>query len=281
MKHRIARLALIAVLLVSAGCSTTNFLYNRLHLIIPWYLDDYVELDRTQRDNLDELLDPFLTWHRREELPHYVELLDGMMASLDQPATADSLAVQSARIEQAWYRLEARAVEWLLTLGEQLSDEQIGDFIAQLRKDQEKYEKKYLSRDEEEYREEVYDNFVDNAQDYLGRLSREQKARASDTLAGMIRADDLWLQERASWIDRLEQTLERQPGWQDRIRAELGERDTAANPEYDRIIEQNLEVVHQALADLLNSLSERQDARLRRELVDLRDDLNTLIEQGG
>ena len=59
MIHRIARLTLIALLVLSAGCSTTNFLYNRLHLIIPWYLDDYVDLDGAQRDQLDALLKPF------------------------------------------------------------------------------------------------------------------------------------------------------------------------------------------------------------------------------
>ena len=64
----IARRLLTALLvLLLTGCSTT-FLYNRLNIILPWYMGTYVDLDRQQRDYLDELLDPFLTWHREEEL---------------------------------------------------------------------------------------------------------------------------------------------------------------------------------------------------------------------
>ena len=39
---------LIFALLLLGGCSSTTFIYNRLDFILPWYLDDYVELNRAQ-----------------------------------------------------------------------------------------------------------------------------------------------------------------------------------------------------------------------------------------
>jgi uncharacterized membrane-anchored protein YhcB (DUF1043 family) len=41
-----------------------------------------------------------------------------------------------------------------------------------------------------------------------------------------------------------------------------------------------MDVVFGAIADVLNSRSARQDKRLRNELNDLRDDLQTLVSQG-
>ena len=60
---------LAALLLTLVGCSSTTFVYNRLNLIIPWYVGKYVDLSRDQKKVLDAELQPFLQWHRHEELP--------------------------------------------------------------------------------------------------------------------------------------------------------------------------------------------------------------------
>ena len=60
--------AVAGCLLCLTACSGTTFVYNRLDTILPWYLDDYVELNGTQERQLEEILRPFLNWHRRQEL---------------------------------------------------------------------------------------------------------------------------------------------------------------------------------------------------------------------
>jgi hypothetical protein len=42
----------------------------------------------------------------------------------------------------------------------------------------------------------------------------------------------------------------------------------------------NLAVINEAVADTLNTRTEKQDRRLRREIEQLRQDLEVLIEQG-
>ncbi len=51
---------LVMLLLTLVGCSSTTFIYNRLDFILPWYLDDYVDLNNEQDAFLDEQLAPFL-----------------------------------------------------------------------------------------------------------------------------------------------------------------------------------------------------------------------------
>jgi hypothetical protein len=274
------RTLLVCTVLLLSACSSTTFVYNRLDFILPWYLDDYAELDREQEQYLDGLLSPFLAWHRSVELPRYVKVLEDIEVSLDQPLTADVVAAISIEFENAWFRLEGEALDWLLDLGAKLSDEQIQGFLAELQEQQQEYEEKYLTRSDEEFHEESYDNLQDTMQDYLGRLNRAQRDLLRDTGNGLLRSDRTWLSERAAWLEKLTILLEREPGWQQRVREAIAARNENVSPEYLRIYEHNLRLIHSAIAELLNSRTEKQDRRLRRKLSELREDLETLIAQG-
>lgn len=274
-----AALALLAVLWLTA-CSTTAFFYNRLDFLVPWYLDDYVELDREQDRQLDRLLAPFLEWHRREELPRYAALLDELEDRLDRPLTAADLEHFTREVEIAGDRVQTHSLDWLLGIGEQLSEEQLAEFIANLREKQEELEEEYLERDLEEYREESYDRLLDNCQDYLGRLDREQREALRASVEELQRFDSLWLDERAAWIDRLEQLLRREPGWEQRVREAVATRWADSSEAYRQMYSHNLVVVREALRELVNGRSERQDRHLRRRLENLREDFLALSREG-
>jgi phage shock protein A len=117
-------------------------------------------------------------------------------------------------------------------------------------------------------------------QDYLGRLNGAQRDLLRDTGNGLLRSDRTWLRERAAWLEKLAILLEREPGWQQRVREAIAARDENVAPEYLRIYEHNLRLIHSAVAELLNSRTEKQDRRVRRKLSELREDLESLIAQG-
>ena len=275
------RLLLAAGLLCLLGaCSSTTFVYNRLDSILPWYLDDYVELNNNQDRQLDEVLAPFLAWHRQQELPRYVALLEQVEAELDGPVSADEVDGIYVGIEDAWLRLQDKSLDWLLALGATLSDAQVQEFIEVLQERQEEYEEEYLERSEREYREDSYEALVDSMQDYLGRLTDTQRERLRAASLELRRSDAIWLQERAAWLQRLDILMQRQPGWQLQVREAIALRDETVSEQYTATYEHNLEVIFSAIAAVLDSRSEKQDQRLRAELRDLRDDLQTLIDQG-
>lgn len=274
------RLMALAAMLFLVACSSTTFFYNRLDFLIPWYMGRYVDLDREQSQYLDQQLLPFLAWHRAEELPRYLELLDQAEVLLDHPVTGADIETLSLSAEEAWLRVEGRALQWMIELGNRLSDSQMEEFIGELRKRQTKYEKKYLPRSEEEYREEAFENLRDSLQDYMGRLDTAQRETLRDAVQGLQRSDGIWLEERARWIDRLETILQREPGWEERLRAAIDTREDTVSEAYNATYENNLWVVHQAIASTINSRNDKQDRRLRREIQDLREDLGVLIEQG-
>jgi hypothetical protein len=272
--------ALITALLCLGACSGTTFVYNRLDTIVPWYVDDYVDLNGSQEQQLDDELQPFLRWHRQQELPRYVQLLDEIEGSLDKPVTARQVAVIYDGIEVAWLRLEKESLDWLLQLGSTLSDEQVQEFLAYLQERQEDYEEEYLSRTEAEFREETYDSFADSFEDYLGRLDPGQRERLQQASADMERSDVVWLQERAIWLQRLAVMLQREPGWQQRVREAVAARGETVSERYREVYQHNLEVIFSTVADVLNSRSEKQERRIRGELADIREDLQMLIAEG-
>ena len=269
----------IALFLVSA-CSSTTYVYNRLDFLLPWYMDDYVDLTAEQEAYLDELLVPFLAWHRAQELPVYLTALNNIEDSLDSPLTAEIVGTLFTNFESAWLRLQSEGLTQLLDLGARLSDEQIAAFLEALWEQQREFEEEYLERDEEEFFEDNADNTRDTFQDYLGKLSDDQKQWVRDGSRRLLRSDQVWLKERAQWLTELGILLTREPGWQERVRVAVSAKNNTMTPEYQRIYEHNMDAIYQLAAQVLNARSERQSRHLRGKLADVREDLETLIAQG-
>ena len=201
----------ITVFSVSA-CSSTTYVYNRLDFLLPWYMDDYVDLNAEQETYLDNLLVPFLAWHRAQELPVYLIALDNIEDSLNQPLTAEIIGTIVTDFEAAWLRLQGEGLTQLLDLGARLSDEQIAAFLEVLWEQQREFEEEYLERTEAEFYEDNYDNTLDTLQDYIGRLSDVQRQWVRESSRQLLRSDQVWLQERARWLTQLAILLERKPG---------------------------------------------------------------------
>ena len=267
---------LLAALLLSA-CSARVFFYNRLDFLIPWYIEGYVPLDRDQEDRFEALLDPVLAWHRREELPRYAALVDEarQLTAVD-PALPDVTRLV-ADFEAAWYRLRDQALEALIGLAGTLSEDQVEAFIAELEERQAEYEAEYLPRTDEEYREDALERLEDSLGDYLGRLDDAQEQRLAAAVEELRRIDGDWLAVRAAWVDRLSVLLAREPGWEGRLRASVRDWEAWVPESYIAGTNHNSAVVLSAVTDVLALRSERQQARLERELAALARDLNKLM----
>lgn len=278
----VTRWALLGCLLIVAilnGCSATQVIYNRADILIRWYLDDYVTLDRDQQARFDERLDALLEWHRQEELPEYVLLLDNALVILDTDVSLAATRSMAEGIESAAIRLQDRFLELLLSTGENLTSAQRADFIEALLAKQEAFETDRLARSDAEYRDDLGQRFDKQLGRYLGRLTDEQARRLQEGVAEMTRLDHFWLQDRRVWILALSNILlADEPDWADQVRALIAGRDEALLPDYREGIEHNGEVILQLSRDVLLMRTEKQDKKLRARLIALRDDLAALSD---
>lgn len=278
----VTRWVLLGCLLIVAilnGCSATQVIYNRADILIRWYLDDYVTLDRDQQARFDERLDALLEWHRQEELPEYVLLLDDALVILDTDVSLAATRSMAEGIESAAIRLQDRFLELLLSTGENLTSAQRADFIEALLAKQEAFETDRLARSDAEYRDDLGQRFDKQLGRYLGRLTDEQARRLQEGVAEMTRLDHFWLQDRRVWILALSNILlADEPDWADQVRALIAGRDEALLPDYREGIEHNGEVILQLSRDVLLMRTEKQDKKLRARLIALRDDLAALSD---
>ena len=272
-------LGFVLLVAILSGCSATQFIYNRVDILIRWYLDDYVSLDRDQQARFTTRLDALLEWHRLEELPVYVVLLDDALVILDNGVSLDATRAMAARIESAAIRLQDRFLELLLSTGEDLTPAQRAGFIETLWAKQEEFEADRLARDDAAYRDDLEARFDKQLRRYLGPLTDEQKSRLRQGVAAMTRLDHYWLQDRRVWISALSEILlSDEPNWVEPVRALIASRDEVLLPDYREGIDHNGEVILQLSRDILLLRSDKQDKKLRARLTALRDDLAALSE---
>ena len=266
--------------LTLSGCSATQLIYNRVDILVRWYLDDYVSLDSEQQERFDARLETLLDWHRREELPAYVMLLDDALIILDDGVPLDDTRAMADRIEEAAIRFQDPFLELLLSTGEDLTLEQKQQFVDTLISKQEEFEEDRLARSDAEYREDLESRFDKQLSRYLGSLSAEQTDRIAEGVAEMTRLDRFWLEDRRIWITDLSAILlEGPPDWPDQVRALIAGRDDALLPAYREGIDHNGEVILQLSRDVLIARTDKQDRKLRSRLQSLRDDLAALAAQ--
>ena len=277
MTRRSMTSVLFVALISLTGCSANRLLYNQADTFIRWAADDYVDLTREQQVVFDQRLDDFLLWHRNEELPRYREFIITSLATLDGGVTLDEAVVISEDIDLAADRFQAQFVELLLATAEDLSDEQIQSFLAELDRNQAEYVEERLVRDKETYYEDSAKTMTDLVKRLMGRLSREQRAEIDERSKQLMRIDGLWHDDRARWGSALRVILEaKAPGWQSEIRRLAASRSEARIPAYVAGIEHNGDVILSLLVDTINSRTERQDRRMRQFLEGLIDDIDAL-----
>tara|TARA_B100000579_G_scaffold383825_1_gene353887 strand:+ start:1458 stop:2216 length:759 start_codon:yes stop_codon:yes gene_type:complete len=247
--------------------------------LLPWYLNRFVNLDQHQERDLDSWLSPFLDWHRAEELPKYLRTFKDFEELLDDEVTPADLERLEDEIEHAWLRLERRSIDWLINLAITLSAKQVEDFFQKLKKQQNKYEKKYLTRTDAEFVEGARKELTGILKKYLGSITPEQRKLIDSQLTELKRSDRTWLDERARWIDRVEKVLERKPRWQDNLKKLLIDREKNLSEDYLMVYEWNTSVIRNIVVRNLNSRSIKQDRKLRKELVKWQRDIEILIAQ--
>jgi len=273
------KLLLIFLSCLLTGCSNT-FIYNQLDWIIPWYVADYLDLNRTQKKSFKSGLLPLLDWHRKEELQNYLVFLDLIESDLNKSVTAAAVSRWADELVAAYERLKQRSIPLAFDTGEAMSDLHLKYFMEEMYETQDELEQEYLPRSEAEFREQTYDNFAEAISGFMGRLEKSQLQRLQQATADIVRFDKDWLAQRRTWLQQGEKLLDRKPGWRESALDLLNNREQFESPEYKAANLHNEQVIYAALADVIEARSRKQDKRLRNEISDFRRDINKLIAQG-
>ena len=269
---------LIFFLVFLVGCSSTTFVYNRIVFLLPWYLESYVDLNREQKQDLKQLLIPFFKWHREEELPNYLAIIEDLELALDASVEFETIAGITYDVEESWFRLEDRMLLWAIPMTRELSSKQLDGFIQSMQTKTEQSEKEYLNRNLQTYQNDNYKRLRKNLRRFMGGLNKEQLGLVSAASKEMIRVDGQWIANRKALIEKLKGILEREDGWELALE-NISHRDDLVAQNYRKTYAHNISVNQNLLVEILNSRTDKQDLKLRTQLLKYKTDINNLINQ--
>ena len=269
------KFALIALIFLT-GCSSTTFVYNRIDILLPWYLGSYVDLSRDQKQYLDELLIPFFNWHRHEELPRYAEIINSVQGLLDSEVEVKNIVLITQDVEESWFRLEDELLLWIIPLTKDLTDEQINNFLQVMQTKIIESENKYLKRNDQVYQKDNYNRLRKNLRRFIGTMSKEQLELVKIASKSMRRVDAEWIQNRKKLVANLGSILQREEGWEQRF-ISITHRDDLVSKNYRDNYAYNIDITNHLIASILNTRTKKQDKKIRAQLKRYRSDIETLI----
>ncbi|MFT5451811.1 MAG: hypothetical protein ACI9N9_001297 [Enterobacterales bacterium] len=271
------RLFILVVLLILGTACSNKFFYNQLDWLIPWYVDDYVDLTFVQKENLDKQVEMLLQWHRGEELSHYIEILNYIEKDVTEDVTVATVKNWFDVVLIAAKRVQINILPSAIKLGEKLTEEQMAEFVKNLWVRQAELEEEYLSRSNEEYIENNYESLTDNLGKYVGRLSDAQKQRLNKAARSMQRFDHVWLEDRSTWLEKVEDLMKREQGWQQDTIDAFAKRGAQQPKRFKQYLSYNTSIINEAIADVINQLSDKQRGKLLVEIAEIKNDFRVII----
>lgn len=168
-------LGLFALLLSTAACSLRKVAYGMANRLIVSRLADTFHLDGKQRQLLTDKIGGLHAWHRKEELPRYVALIDGFLPKLENGLEKSELEWLVREGNGAIERLAVRAAPEMAAVLEGLTPQQINQSAAEMKKsERERFEK--LETSEEEYVRHRLKAGRKNLSTWLGTYTPQQIA---------------------------------------------------------------------------------------------------------
>ncbi len=274
-------LACLAVCALCA-CSNTRLAYNYLDWIIPWYLDDYLNLNSRQNDFYKQRLDDLLRWHRKDQLVRYSRFVEQLQQDLCGPLSTGVLQERSDNIQQFWRDIMERAAPDCAELLLLFDQDQRRAFYAAGAKKQKELEDEHRGETPAERNRRQCEQAEKTLKRFVGRFTGPQKAILERWSAALTPLESLWLENRRTWQRSLQAVLEaHEPDAEKRRKLErlFIDPEQLWAPAYRDAIRQNETATLAMLVELFGSLTVDQKQHMRTSLDNLKDDFICLSRE--
>ena len=275
------------LVLALAGCSLVKLGYGQASPLAFRWIDGYVDLDDAQSLIVRGALDATVTWHRRTQLPDYVQLLGRAESEVLADTTPERMCAWAgeirSRVDPILQFLAPAITDVALTL----APAQFAHIEKRFAQTNEEFRDEHLQRNPQRRQRAATERAVDRAEMLYGKLDDAQRALVADYVrtspyeAERVDAErTLRQQEALAFLRRLRAA---NPGREEallQVRAYLRVVDHSPRETYrvyaERVIAHNC-----ALASALqNGASAEQRRNAARKLAGWRDDLRALSGDG-
>lgn len=268
-------LVLCLGVLVSA-CSRAGLAYRNLDWLVPWRLNDYLNLDSQQQAWLKPRLQTHLQWHCSAELPRYIDWLQTTKSILAQPQPDSAqLLEQLAQFDAALKRIGAEITPTAIELLQGLSEQQVSELYAAIDEDNLEDRQDFLGPPLATQISERQTRMQERLRPWLGRLNNAQIEHIAAWANSLGEQNRLWLENRQLWQAELHKVVaERNSAdFAERLTRLLQQRESFYSDEYRASYGRSRQALATLFSQLLSSSDEAQRERLSHRLRDLRRDL--------
>ncbi|WP_444919823.1 DUF6279 family lipoprotein [Microbulbifer sp. CnH-101-G] len=273
-------IALLLFLLFINSCSSIQFAYNNVDYWIRWKAQKYVELDRTQKSELQGALNSFFRWHRQTQLPRYADFLNNLAERVDNGALENpQLQPVEEQVHQFLAAASENAYNLMLPLAAQLNEQQINQLQGNMWKKEQKTLEKW-QRSPEKIQQKRDKIIRRESVRWLGTLTEEQKNLITAWVSKMEYSPLQRIEQRRLWQSKAFELLRSKPeGYLEKIRSLLLNPEQLWSPEYRQAQEQRQQQAQVLAKKILTSTSLEQRRHLSRTLREYAQDFHSLANQ--
>ena len=274
-----AVISLLLALFILGGCTRIGLAYRNLDIIIPWSLNDYLDMNTVQKDWLDERLKEHLSWHCSTQLPDYLNWLDRLQQMVEtNQVTQRGLQTRTEEAKQAIAQISRQITPSAVELLSQLDDEQVLEMRDAFAKDEGKREAQFLKQPLPKQISERAERMEKRLSTWMGKLSTAQQQRIQSWSASLGEQNRAWLDNRSHWQKLFVATVKdrKAADFSSRIAKLLQDRETFWTPEYRQAYERTEQAAISLLVDLMAQSTPEQRQQLLSKIADTRKDFTDL-----
>ncbi|APC20577.1 DUF6279 family lipoprotein [Pseudomonas protegens] len=270
---------LLIISLMLGACSRVGLAYRNLDVIIPWNLNDYLDMNSEQKSWFNQRLQQHLSWHCTTQLPGYLDWLDRLQLMVQNNQVSDQGLQERTReakqaIAETAQQITPSAVELLQGLNDQQVKEMNSAFAKDLQEHQEQYLKPPLAQQIEQRSQRMSKRL--NA--WLGSLSPSQQQRVEQWSSSLGEQNQQWIANRAHWQAQFSAAVEQRQNsdFPQRIEQLLVHRESVWTPDYRQAYAHTEQAARSLLVDLMAQSTPAQRQRLLKKIDGVRKDFAEL-----
>lgn len=277
------RLRILAALLVLsvllAGCNRVGLAYRNLDVIIPWTLNDYLDMNAGQKSWFNDTLKEHLAWHCTTQLPGYLDWLDRLQQMVDSHQVSDAaLQAHALEAKQAIADVARQITPSAIELLRGLDEQQVREMDAALTKDLGKRQDEYLKPPLEQQIKERSERMSKRLDAWLGPLSASQQERVLAWSTALGAQNQQWIGNRAHWQAQFIAAVNQRASsdFPRKMEQLLVDRESLWTADYRQAYAQTEAAARSLLVDVMAESTVQQRQKLVQRIAKVRSDFQAL-----
>ena len=164
-----------SALVLLSGCSTLKLVYNQADEAVYWWLDSYVDLTDKQKPLAKDALRQLHLWHRQNQLPEYVALLQKVRAWAPHDIQPEQVCAVTQEIQNSFISALQQIEPDATKLISQLSEPQLQRIRKKYDKLNQEWRGDYLDASEEKRLRNRNKQLLNRLEDFYGSLDAPQR----------------------------------------------------------------------------------------------------------